>query len=353
MTSQNRTARPRPIQMIPLRRCGSHALRLRLNFNQKFYSPYPLHIVDLMPLVERYYADLSDDNVYFQLIRDVIGLQDALMVRWGDVAFDPVDIFNAIKDQPRSVHRITWELLLQAGERHNAAVVMDKSLDNVHYADDLVEMLPNIGFLNVVRDPRAQVDSMTRAIIHEFDTLLNARIWAGAMNTTRQVMAKYPERVLTIRFEDFLANQEAVLRKICEFMGIDFLPEMLDVSNSQEAHKLAWLSDLWVSNSSAPIPANAEKFRRNLSMEEIETIETLCKDHMEFFGYERMTPANISITPEMEAAAQERSRVNRQKAWDDLKIKAPHDYILRRYRADTIAMIEERLKNRPWFKAAG
>jgi hypothetical protein len=88
--------RPRPFVMIPLRRCGSHALRLRLNFNTQFYSPYPLHLVDFMPLVERYYTDLADDNIYFQLIRDVIGLQDALMVRWGDVAFDPVDIFGAI-----------------------------------------------------------------------------------------------------------------------------------------------------------------------------------------------------------------------------------------------------------------
>jgi len=335
--------------MTPLRRCGSHALRLRLNFNKQFYSPYPLHIVDLMPLVKRHYADLSDDNVYFQLIRDVIGLQDALMVRWGDVAFDPVDIFNAIKDQPRSVHRVTWELLLQAGERHNARVVMDKSLDNVHYADELVEMMPDIGFLNVVRDPRAQVDSMTRAIIHEFDILPNARIWVESMNASRRLMAKYPERVLTVRFEDFLTNQELVLRKICEFMGIDFMPEMLDVSSSPEANKLTWLSNLWESNSSAPIPANAAKFRRNLSMEEIEIIETVTKEHMEYFGYELMTPANTNITKELEDAAMARSHRNREKAWADLKVATPHDYILRRYRADTIAMIGERLQNRPWF----
>ncbi|MCI5207282.1 MAG: sulfotransferase, partial [Candidatus Electrothrix sp. ATG2] len=36
----------RPVLMIPLRRCGSHALRLRLNLSPEFYAPYPLHIVD-------------------------------------------------------------------------------------------------------------------------------------------------------------------------------------------------------------------------------------------------------------------------------------------------------------------
>ena len=44
-------ARPRPVMMIPLRRCGSHALRLRLNLSPQFYSPYPLHLVDMMPLL--------------------------------------------------------------------------------------------------------------------------------------------------------------------------------------------------------------------------------------------------------------------------------------------------------------
>ncbi len=43
--------RPQPVLLIPLRRCGSHALRLRLNFSPEFYSPYPLHIADFMPLV--------------------------------------------------------------------------------------------------------------------------------------------------------------------------------------------------------------------------------------------------------------------------------------------------------------
>ena len=46
--------RPRPVMMISLRRCGSHAPRLRLNMSPDFYSPYPLHILDLIPLVPLY-----------------------------------------------------------------------------------------------------------------------------------------------------------------------------------------------------------------------------------------------------------------------------------------------------------
>ena len=90
-------------------------------------------------------------------------------------------------------------------------------------------------FLNVVRDPRAQIASMNKAIIHDFDTLLNAQTWLEAHRAADAVIKQYPQRTLTIRYEDFLANEEGVLRKVCEFFGIEFLPEMLDVSHSQEA----------------------------------------------------------------------------------------------------------------------
>jgi hypothetical protein len=200
--------------MIPLRRCGSHALRLRLNFNPAFYAPYPLHIVDFMPLVPLY-GDLQDDRAYFRLVTDVIGLQAASMVKWPDMVFDPVEVFEALRDQPRSVHRVVWELLLRAGAQHGARVVMDKSLDSVHYAAELMTLFPDMRFLNVVRDPRAQVASMNRAIIHDFDTLLNTQTWVAAHRAANALIAQYPERTCTIRYEDFLVDQESTLRRVC------------------------------------------------------------------------------------------------------------------------------------------
>ncbi|MDC8758211.1 sulfotransferase family protein [Janthinobacterium fluminis] len=336
-------SRPRPVLMIPLRRCGSHALRLRLNFNPQFYSPYPLHIVDLMPMLPLY-GDLADDRAYFRLVVDVVGLQAASMVKWAEMVFDPVEIFEAIRQQPRSVHRIVWELLLRAGERHGAGVVMDKSLDSVHYAGELMALFPEMLFLNVVRDPRAQVASMNRAIIHDFDTTLNAQVWVEAHRVARALVERYPERVLTIRYEDFLGEQEATLRRVCAFFGIDFLPEMLDVAASPEAHRIAQLSALWASNCFAPIVANVDKFKKQLSLGEIEVIETLAREDMQRYGYELMTPARAELTEAALAAARTHSDAGRQNAWRELEQNNFRDYILRRYRADYLAKVRGRLE---------
>ncbi|MGH8808278.1 MAG: sulfotransferase family protein [Noviherbaspirillum sp.] len=336
-------SRPRPILMIPLRRCGSHALRLRLNINSQFHSPYPLHIVDFMPMVPLY-GDLAGDKAYFRLVVDVVGLQAASMVKWSDIVFDPVEIFEAIRNEPRSVHRVVWELLLRAGEQHGACVVMDKSLDSVHYADELMSLFPDTLFLNVVRDPRAQVASMNRAIIHDFDTILNAKAWVEAHHTACELMVRYPDRVLTIRYEDFLGNQEETLKKVCKFFGIEYLPQMLDVAHSPEAQQISRLSALWSSNCFPPIVANADKFKKQLSMEEIEIIETLAQEYMHLYGYEMITNAQATITENAFKTARERSEAGKQVAWNELEKNNFRDYILRRFRADYLGKVRSSLE---------
>lgn len=335
---------PRPLLMIPLRRCGSHALRLRLSANPDFFSPYPFHEVDFMPLV-KHYGDLSDDMNYFRLVTDYIGFANASSFRWAGVDWDPVHIFNSIKEEKRCIHSISWALLLKAGQRQGAQVCMCKSLDNVYYAEELVELFDDILFLNVVRDPRDQVSSINRSIIHDFDSYLSTKLWIKAYKKTSELVQKYPDRMLTIRFEDFIANQEEVLRAICEFIGIEFLEEMLDLSHSYEASDISKRSALWKSNHSAPIKANVGKFRRYLSMEEIELIETLTGDMMDYYGYERITEGKTVITDEMEAQAIKNHETNKMKAWSDLKSKNPQDYIMRKFRIDYLVDLERRLIN--------
>jgi len=342
MTTEQKSARPRPVMMIPLRRCGSHALRLRLNMSPDFYSPYPLHIVDLMPLVPLY-GDLQNDHAYFRMVVDVVGLQAVSMVKWPDVVFDPVEIFEAIRHQPRSIHRVVWELLLRSGQRQHARVVMDKSLDSVHYADELMTLYPDMLFVNVVRDPRAQVASMNRAIIHDFDSLLNAQTWLAAHQAADHVTARYPDRVLTIRYEDFLSQQQATLEAVCGFLGIEFLPQMLDVAGSQEARQISQLSALWSSNCFPPIAANIDKFKQQLSLDEINIIETLTGDYMDRYGYTRLADGDAVIAPGMRALAVERSDEGRERAWRDLEQSNFRDYVLRRCRADYMAQLRARL----------
>ncbi|MGB8687717.1 MAG: sulfotransferase [Microcoleus sp.] len=329
--------------MTPIRRCGSHALRLRLNCSPDVYSPYPLHIVDFLPLM-KLYGDLSDDCIYFQLVLDLIGLQNSNVCRWDKISLDPGAIFKAVKEHPRSPYAIAYEMLFFGGEQHHAKVVMDKSLDNIHDFEELIDLFDDILFLNVARDPRAQISSINRSIIHDFDTLLNTLTWVKAHDAVKKLAEKYPDKVLTIRYEDFIHNQEVVLRKVCQFFGIEFLDAMLDISASTEAQNLSRLSALWETNLFEPIPAYIDKFKKFLTLEEINIIETLTEEHMEYYGYERITKGFTQITQEMMDVAREKSLKRKQEAWETLKQKDSRDYQMRMFRANYLLMLEEKLR---------
>ena len=331
-----------PVLIAPLRRCGSHALRLRLNFSPEFYSPYPLHLVDFMPLIPLY-GNLEDDSRYFQLVTDLTGLLTSSLVKWEGVSIEPIRLFERIKNKPRNVHTITWEILFEAAKTHHAHVVTDKSLDSIYYWKELLSLYPKMLFINLVRDPRAQVSSMNRSIIHEFDSLLNAKIWMHAHEVIQELIKVHPQKVLTIHYEELMKNEEATLRKTCHFLGIDFLPEMLEIAQSAEANQISVQSTLWESNSSPPIQENLDKFKNHLSPNEIETIETLTGSFMDSYGYSRITPGKSNITSRSWEEARIKSDENKKKAWDKLQISNPKDYILRTRRADYIEMCRKNL----------
>jgi hypothetical protein len=342
---------PRSVLMIPLRRCGSHAIRLRLSLNPEFHAPYPLHVVDFMPLLPGY-GDLKHDDNYFQLIVDLVGLQAVSMIKW-DAMLDPVALFESLRNEPRSVHRVTWEMLREAARRHGARVVMDKSLDSVHYAEEMMNMLPDLLFLNVVRDPRAQVASMNRAIIHDFDSLLNAQTWLRAHRVADRIAAACPRRVLTVRYEDFVDHQAETLERICRFLGIAFRAEMLDVANSAEAQQISVRSALWSANASAPIPANKQKFLQQLGSAEVEIIETITGSYMDRYGYERMTSGAALVTDSAIAAARRRSDEQRARAWSDLRQSNFIDYCLRMKRREYLDGIARRQETAPTRETPG
>jgi hypothetical protein len=115
------------------------------------------------------------------------------------------------------------------------------------------------------------------------------------------------------------------------------------VAGSQEAKQIAQLSALWASNCYAPIAANIDKFKQQLSTRDINVIETLTGEYMDRYGYERLTAGDAGVTQEMLAQARARSDEARERGWRDLEQDNFRDYVLRRCRADYLAQLGARL----------
>lgn len=320
--------RPKLVMMVPLRRCASNAIRLRMNLHPDFYSPYPLHLVDIMDALPQY-GDLEQDENYFRLITDMVGLLGVSLVKWPDITFDPVDLMRSLLNKPRSIHMIYGEMLLQLGEKRGASVVMDKCQDSVCDYQELVRLFPDMLFLDVVRDPRAQICSMNKSIIYDFDTFLNTQRWVQSRKWVDAIHHEFPDKIMTIRYEDFVLQHEETMKRICGFMSLSFDPAVLDVSKSREAHAMSIRSPLWQTNFSGPDPQHIQKFLKDFSADEIEAIEHLCFPWMQKHGYPSMTPHQHGFPKTHIENARQIDQHNKELAWSSLHQKHPLDYTLR------------------------
>jgi omega-hydroxy-beta-dihydromenaquinone-9 sulfotransferase len=115
---------------------------------------------------------------------------------------------------------------------------------NVYYLAELLELLPDAVAVHITRDPRdvllSQKHRWRRRRLGSRVPLRNSvRTWAGYHPVTTsllwrsgvragQRLDRHP-RVAQVRFEDVLADPPDVVGRLCQRLGLDFEPSMLDI----------------------------------------------------------------------------------------------------------------------------
>lgn len=324
--------RPQLVFIFPLRRCGSNFLRLHLDLHPSIYAPYPIHIHDFMHLLPNY-GNLEDNDNYFRLIVDVIGFQNTTLMRWTHINFDPIRLFHSLASKPRSIHRIVGEMYLQAAEKCGAKVVIDKSQDSIFYANDILQQYPNALIIDLIRDPRAQINSMNKAIIHDFDTLLNLNTWLERRELMERLLKKIPQQLLRVKYEDFIVTTTTVLQNICTFLKLDYNEIMIDIQNSQEAYTMSSLSSLWKNNCYPPLQTNINKFSTQMSAQEIQMIEWKSQNYIHEFGYQFYYPLKtFYISDSLLQSCKERNKILLANLPDKIKEENIKDFMIRNCR---------------------
>jgi len=144
-----------------------------------------------------------------------------------------------------SFGRLIESLLYPAMHRHGATYISEKTPGNVLEFDALLEMLPGARFVEVVRDPRAVVNSMLKVaeryrrkgleppdVIASVNSSIQTLI--GSVNAGYAAYSKHPGRVFRLKYEDLVISPEATTRKLFEHLGIEWDSRVL--SPGKAAH---------------------------------------------------------------------------------------------------------------------
>jgi hypothetical protein len=273
-----------PVQMIGTQRSGSNLLRLMLNQLDGVSAPHPPHILErFFPLLDAY-KELSIPDNFYQLVTDVCKLIEFNPVPWSGVNLEVSEIVSRCKKPLLTeVFRVIYEM---RAESENAGIWICKSLVNIRFADQLEENGVNPLYIHLFRDGRDVALSFKKAIVGEKHIYHIAKQWKEEQEASLMLADKIGKnRVLKVRYEDLLHDPENELQKICVFIGADYNPVALDYYHSEESHKTAHSGVMWENVEKPVIADNYNKFKRELSPEDILIFEQVAGDTLEKLGY--------------------------------------------------------------------
>ena len=153
---------------------------------------------------------------------------------------DSDQLARALLSTDRSFRAIMQTLIDQHTEVVNRRISGAKFPVNIACTSTLVDWFPDCKVIHLVRDPRAIYTSMIKMSIKrsnigilrkEFPAQLARLVYSSyQFRQTGAVHRRYAgsERYLLLRFEDLVREPETIMRKMCSFVDIDFMQEMLN-----------------------------------------------------------------------------------------------------------------------------
>ena len=164
-----------------------------------------------------------------------------------------------------------------------AFLFIEKTPQHVLYLHKLVELYPNSLFINMFRDVRdATVSAMAFKEIEQGDSLKRyVSYWKRCVNARLSVNS---DKVMNLRYENFVTNPEDELQKVMDFIGIEYSVGQLDPNNYS---KNARAGSSGFEKLMKPICSESVgRWRRELARKDADLIGRLAKRELIEIGYE-------------------------------------------------------------------
>jgi hypothetical protein len=150
----------------------------------------------------------------------------------------------------------------------------------------------NIKFINIIRDPRAVVNSFKNSQSHNSYIPHIIKRWKNDVNHGINLQDSDPNNCLTIKYEDLIESPEQTLQDICNFLNIEYDPNMLSYNKTGLADYHILTSTTQQHLKSKPNKNRIDSWKKSLKAPEIIQIERNTSELMKRFNYQ---PINKNI----------------------------------------------------------
>ncbi|NEP18684.1 MAG: sulfotransferase [Leptolyngbya sp. SIO4C1] len=147
--------------------------------------------------------------------REKVGPPETLLPYFGEA------IKQILQLQVTQNAEIQAELRQQSAAQRRANVLITKT-PHTESIENFFELLPTDHLLVIVRDGRAVIESGMRSFGWNYEK--STRRWAqnaAALLNLQRTCAGSDKKLLIVKYEDFLTDQTAMLRKVFDFLNLD------------------------------------------------------------------------------------------------------------------------------------
>jgi hypothetical protein len=218
---RSQSRRPPAPFVVGVNRSGTTLLRLMLDSHPQLTIPPETHFVPEMIRLAR-----RDNTTRKRLLRAATDHP-----RWGDFGLDEQELLDRLQEvkplTPDGAIRAFYDLY---AEREGKSRWGDKTPRYMRAMPRIERALPEARFIHLIRDGRdVALSQAERALDGTEPSLAEvADRWQRRIRTAREHAAELDNSYLEIRYEDLVSDPEATLRRVCEFIELDYDSAMLD-----------------------------------------------------------------------------------------------------------------------------
>jgi Sulfotransferase family len=164
----------------------------------------------------------------------------------------------------------------------------DKSLHTEHFAADVFAEFPEGRIVHMIRDPRDRYASVRHRNGQELSRVGAATgRWLLSTRAALRNHTRHPDRYLLVRYEDLTRAPAATMRQVCEFVGLPFRPEMMDMRELPELRDSGGNSSFGDMQPGAISVRAVGRFRSAVPPRDVAYIQLVGRRAMDRMGYAR------------------------------------------------------------------
>jgi hypothetical protein len=272
-------------------RSGSNLITKLFNAHSEICGPSTKHLFN--PVIRNLfrYEDLSDQNNWHALIKDIHTLLSADFSIWKKAfTFSELHELAPCGD----ISALLKQIFLAEASTHGKQHLFIKENHLYEFLPFLLINFPDAKYIYQTRDPRDMALSWKKNKNHPGGIVQGAKQWA---HDQKKFLCNYQvlhsqKKATLIKYEDLISNPNESLQALSSYLGFEFQDSMLNFHDDQITQLNAQKQESWSNLKKPIISNNSTKYIEELSADEISIIEKICHFEMNALDYK---PVNSKI----------------------------------------------------------